>query len=534
MRSSNLAWLWRSLAIATPGLVVAGLASCQRPSDLASYSIHPPSWMDPATTGFHGTVVAQAGYDYTKAKFEGVTCSTCHAGKNPTQKSPLGAAPNCFSCHGGGPDGSAGHPAWWADPTHLGYHGAVVIAAGYDYTRAVPPGSTLTCSSCHGGTSPSQAGVNPNAPNCFSCHGGGPDGSAGHPPGWAVPTAPVFHGAFVVEAGWDYTKAVPPGSLITCSGCHGGMSPTEPGLNSRAPNCFACHIGGPDGSAGHPPGWVQIPDYGEIASPVPTPSAAVVSAYQVLAPATVSVGDAVTLSILNVMSDGSTESLPGTAEVDWMGPQTLVATDDASSLPVDAATLLATDSTPTGFLVVNSGRYDHAEDLKNVLFINGLVSGHGSVTVSAAISGLGLQDGVTAPVTISIGPMPSGDVANGQTMYAASCASCHGTAGQGCTIQSIYDNSAAVTDVGVPGLNNTAPGGSPNLAADPGWSAPLLAFASRVDADNTGLLLNLPMPDWLSTPTIDEHYFITTQDFANIYAWLLTQTGNGGGCPIPQ
>ena len=533
MRSSKLAWLWRSLAIATPGLIVAGLASCQRPSDLAAYSIHPPSWMNPASSGFHGTVVAQSGYDYSKAKFEGVTCSTCHAGKSPTQVSPLKAAPNCFSCHGGGPDGSAGHPVWWADPTHLGYHGAAVIAAGYDYTRAIPPGNALTCSDCHAGVSPAQPSVNPNAPNCFTCHGGGPDGSAGHPPGWAVPTAPVFHGAFVVEAGWDYTKAVPPGSLITCSGCHGGMSPTEPGLNSRAPNCFACHIGGPDGGAGHPPGWVTIPDYGEIASPIPTPSAPVISAYRLIAPTQVYVGDTVVLKMEKVMSDGSTESLPGTAEVDFVGPQTVAATDNDTLPPANAATLLATDSTPTGFFVVNPVRYDHSADLKHKLFTNGLVTGNGSDTVSAAISGLGLQDGVSSPLTISIGPLPPGNTANGQAQYAANCAQCHGTTGQGCTIQSIFDNSPAITDVGVPGLDATSPGGSPNLAADPGWNAALLAFASRADVDNSGIILNLPMPNWLSMPAADGHY-LTMQDFADIYAWLLTQTTGVGGCPIPQ
>jgi hypothetical protein len=71
-----------------------------------------------------------------------------------------------------------------------------------------------------------------------------------------------------------------------------------------------------------------------------------------------------------------------------------------------------------------------------------------------------------------------------------------------------------------PGIN-AEPG---NLASDPSWNAALLALAARADIDNRGVALRLPMPDWLASPDPATGHLLTTQDFADIYAFLKTQT----------
>jgi hypothetical protein len=75
-------------------------------------------------------------------------------------------------------------------------------------------------------------------------------------------------------------------------------------------------------------------------------------------------------------------------------------------------------------------------------------------------------------------------------------------------------------DYPAPGLN-AEPG---NVAGDPDWNAALLAFAARADVDNAGVALRVPMPDWLATPNPATGKPLTTQDFADIYAFLRTQT----------
>ena len=72
-----------------------------------------------------------------------------------------------------------------------------------------------------------------------------------------------------------------------------------------------------------------------------------------------------------------------------------------------------------------------------------------------------------------------------------------------------------------PGLNDVADSG--NLASDPAWSAPLLGMAAQADMDNRGVALRAPMAQW--TGKLDPSKTpINAQDFANIYAWLKTQT----------
>ena len=487
-------------------LIVVGLVGCKPPSSAqVASNFHNSAWMDQSSPKFHGAVVKAAGYDYTKAKWSGVTCNLCHAGNSPFQKSPVPTAPNCYTCHTGGPDGTAGHPSWWADPSNPNYHGAVVKAAVYDFTKAKV--GLLTCNTCHAGQNPTQTSPNSRAPNCFTCHPGGPDGTAGHPPGWGGPPSPIYHGAAVLAAGGDYTKARV--GLLTCSTCHAGENPAQPSTNSRAPNCFSCHVGGPDGSAGHPPGWAIPPDSGETGNVYLFPTFV---RYKIEALRHGLVGDAIHLNVVKLMSDGSTASLSIGAKIAWVGTPILVATDDDAIPPPNAATLLDPSAIPTGFFVRNPARTDHASDLKNVLFVVGDPSLSSVVNLQALVTGGDVGSGA-ATASISIAPLPPGDVANGQILYAINCATCHGVTGDG--------GGAGAPDA--PGLNNTSPGGQPNLAADPGWNAALLAFASRTDVDNGGISLDLPMVNWLSQQDA-YHEYLSTQDFADIYAWLLTQT----------
>ena len=49
-------------------------------------------------------------------------------------------------------------------------------------------------------------------------------------------------------------------------------------------------------------------------------------------------------------------------------------------------------------------------------------------------------------------------------------------------------------------------------------------IAARADIDNGGLELRLPMPDWLTEKNPKTGDLLTTQDFADIYAYMKTQT----------
>ncbi len=220
-------------------------------------AFHPWGWNDPGSRLFHGDLVIAAGYDYAKAPAGNLPCIACHAGLSPEKISPNSRAPNCFACHGGGPDGSAGHPPGWGDPKSTVFHGIAAVANGFrstDFKQATT--GNLACSACHAGDGPLEVSVNSRAPNCYACHAGGPDGSPGHPPGWENPSSPKFHGGVVAAANFDYTKAK--SGNLTCNVCHAGESPSQVSPVSGAPNCFACHAGGPTGSSGHPPGWTDL------------------------------------------------------------------------------------------------------------------------------------------------------------------------------------------------------------------------------------------------------------------------------------
>jgi hypothetical protein len=163
--------------------------------------------------------------------------------------------------------------------------------------------------------------------------------------------------------------------------------------------------------------------------------------------------------------------------------------------------------------------------LKNVLFIldPGTVE-NAAVEVAATVSGVAAAGNVTA--SINVDPTPLGDWTRGSTAYGsggANCAGCHGATGHGTPLSqglTVYSYAAGSYDFPAPGLN-AEPG---NTAGDPAWNAALFAVAARADMDNGGITLRLPMPDWLVEPDPGTKHVLATQDFADMFAFLKTQT----------
>jgi hypothetical protein len=226
-------------------------------------------------------------------------------------------------------------------------------------------------------------------------------------------------------------------------------------------------------------------------------------------------GDAIALKVM----DG-TDELPAGATIAWSGVPTVTALDPSS---MAASPLPAAGSAPTAAFVTNPGRPDVAATLTDVLFIldPGTTAG-GSLEITATVTGTATG---TATVAVPVGATPAGDAARGATLYGttgADCAYCHGASAHGVDPGSggMYMFNGSTYSFPAPGLNTE----SGNLASDPGWNAALLAVASRSDMDNGGLTLRLPMPNWLSEPNPATKQPLTTQDYADIYAWLKTQS----------
>jgi len=229
--------------------------------------------------------------------------------------------------------------------------------------------------------------------------------------------------------------------------------------------------------------------------------------------ATVS-GGALRLTVVTANNDGGTQPLPDGAIVTWTVPATIVAQD-----PLDAGpngVLPAPGPHATGFFATNPYRPDRL-DYPGTLFVSDPGAGDGgALTVTATVGDAGA---VSATVTVS--PLPPGSVDAGASLYQSHCAVCHGATGDGTPPSdggeagTVYVLNGQPFSYPAPGLNNTSPGGSPNLAADPDWNASLLAVASQSDMDNSGVALRSPMVDWLG--------ILHAQDFADIYAYLQTQ-----------
>ena len=232
-------------------------------------------------------------------------------------------------------------------------------------------------------------------------------------------------------------------------------------------------------------------------------------------PLTAAAGDALALKVVETLADGTTQDVPAGDAVVWTGPPTVTASSPDAT---PSATPYPTPGdAPTALWIANPGRPDRAADLSGVLFVldAGTAPG-GTVPVTASVGGM------TASATIAVAAPPAGDATRGETLYGASganCASCHGMTAQGSepnadgTTYTIAGNAYSFPAPGIDAEDG-------NAAAE--WSAPLFAIASRADLDDQAVTLRLPMPDWLTEPNPATGKPLTTQDLADIFAYLKT------------
>jgi mono/diheme cytochrome c family protein len=242
------------------------------------------------------------------------------------------------------------------------------------------------------------------------------------------------------------------------------------------------------------------------------------------APLAAVAGDAIALKVVLVAPDGTMGDLPGDAKVMWTAPYPVVTLPPNS---IAASPLPVAGADPTGAWIENTYRPDRASDLANVVFVLDPGTAQDVVLeVSAKVSGLPLDGGAGITANIAVDPTPVGDWTRGATLYGpagANCAQCHGATGHGTPApgtDGTYTIAGASYAFPAPGIN-AEPG---NCASDPAWDAALFAVASRADMDNAGVALRLPMPDWLSAPNPATGAPLATQDLADIYAFLKTQT----------
>jgi mono/diheme cytochrome c family protein len=233
-------------------------------------------------------------------------------------------------------------------------------------------------------------------------------------------------------------------------------------------------------------------------------------------------GDALPVKVVTVAADGSTHDLPAGASVVWASPDPVTTLPPESDAP---SPLPVAGNQPTAAWIDNTSRPDRAGDLAGVVFLldPGIVQ-NGTVPVSATVSGAVPR--VTVTASIEVDPTPMGDWTRGAALYGpdgANCAECHGSSGHGSTgapSATAYTMAGATYDFPAPGLN-AEPG---NAASDPDYDAALFAVAARADMDNGGVALRFPMPDWLSKANPATGQPLSTQDLADVYAFLQTQT----------
>ncbi len=211
-----------------------------------------------------------------------------------------------------------------------------------------------------------------------------------------------------------------------------------------------------------------------------------------------------------MFSDGSTNDRDP-SDVTWTSPITVTPLPADST---DASPIPAFGAEPTAIFVDNTLRTDRNGDLPGVLFVlDPGTAGTGQVTATATI------EGETASATIAVTAIPPGDPTRGATTYMTACSHCHGDTAAGSPVDAngtTYTIDGVALSYPAPGLD-AEPG---NLGSDPDWKPALLAMAARADLDNGGLVLRTPMIDWLATPMTDGGSVPSTQDFADIYAWL--------------
>jgi cytochrome c553 len=238
------------------------------------------------------------------------------------------------------------------------------------------------------------------------------------------------------------------------------------------------------------------------------------------APLSAVAGDALPLKIVKVESDGTVSDLPVGATFEWTSPGKLKALPPETVAP-DLLNPTVPGDGPIGTWLDNPSRTDRDANLTNLLFV--LAPGtiqNGTLHVAASVTNVpGLTD-VSAEVQVS--PAPMGDARRGAATYATNCAACHGATGHGSPASAdgkSFTLEGKSYDFPAPGLNAE----SGNVASDDGWTPALFAFSSRSDVDNAGVALRQPMPDWFAIPNPGSGKSLSTQDFADVFAYLRTQ-----------
>jgi hypothetical protein len=234
---------------------------------------------------------------------------------------------------------------------------------------------------------------------------------------------------------------------------------------------------------------------------------------------TAAAGDGLALKVVQATPDGSTQELPSGTTVTWSGPPTVTASSPDGT-PADNAYPATGGASPVGIWVANPSRTDRAADLSGVLFVLDSGSAGGSISVTAAVSGAA-SGSATALVAVSAAPM--GDATRGAMLYGesgANCAECHGTTGGGSPMANA-DGSYTIDQKSYSFPAPPIDGEMGNAAAE--WSSALFAIASRADLDDDAVSLRLPMPDWLGSANPATGKALSTQDFADIYAYLKAQ-----------
>jgi mono/diheme cytochrome c family protein len=210
-------------------------------------------------------------------------------------------------------------------------------------------------------------------------------------------------------------------------------------------------------------------------------------------------GEAKRLAVVQVMSDDTTAALSAATRVTWSGPPLVKALSIGSMPP---SSILPQTGLPATAMWLQNPDHFTDDQLAGVLWIlDGGTDSLPTVAVKASLS----DPAGDATASIRIGPTPAGDIGRGQVTYGSNCASCHGATGEGTTQ--------------FPGLNNTPD----HVAGDPDWNASLFAMTARSDMDDLGVSLDTSMPKWLVRPS-SSGQLLSTSDFADIYAFLKTQT----------
>ncbi len=315
--------------------------------------------------------------------------------------------------------------------------------------------------------------------------------------------------------------AAMPAAFGACSSAPGGGAP---GAGDDAGRDGAPRTTTQDGSA-LADASVEVTDARADADAAPTITALAI-ATATGAPLQGAPGDAIPLVVVLSLSDGTTALAPSD-RVAWLAPATVVAQDpyDAGPSPLPEA-----GAAPTAFFVRNDYRVD--DPAPGVLY----VTDTGTGSIPTIVVKAQLADAGVVSATFTVLPALVGNAANGAALFlhGPECGICHGTTGGGSPQALLADGGPELLDGGpayaisgqlypypAPGLDDAPDSG--NLASDPAWSAALLGMAAQSAMDNHGVALRPPMPNWFGG-TNATGGTLRGQDFADIYAWLKTQT----------